>query len=74
LSQEANNQFWSKGRAKLAEMEDAKQKWWASLTHVQKAEWLLERVNYQHVNENHLPRLALAQVHATLALTEKAKD
>lgn len=51
-----------------------KKAWWASLSHVEKAEWLIRKVDPCMVFERDMPRLALAQVHATLALTEKAKD
>lgn len=47
--------------------------WWNSLTHVQKAEWLLGKVDPAHVYQSDIPRLTLAQVHATLALTEIPK-
>lgn len=54
-------------------MEQDKQKWWASLSHVEKAEYLIKKVDPLMVFERDMPRLALAQIHATLALTEQPK-
>lgn len=58
---------------KAEKAEQDKQDWWASLSHVEKAEWLLEKVDPTMVFERDMPRLALAQVHATLALSEQPK-
>lgn len=53
--------------------EQSKQEWWASLSHVEKAEWLVQGIDPAMVFDRDMPKLALAQVHATLALTEKPK-
>lgn len=45
--------------------------WWAGLTHKEKAEALLDTVDYRNPGELALPVLAMAQAHATLALEEK---
>lgn len=47
---------------------------WISLSHRERAEILLAKTDPFFIRESDMPRLAMAQVHATLALTEKAKD
>lgn len=44
---------------------------WAAKSHRAKAEALIAKVDPYFVRETDLPVLALAQVHATLALTEQ---
>lgn len=46
---------------------------WNKKTHREKAEALLDRVNPEMVFERDMPVLALAQVHATLSLTESER-
>ena len=43
---------------------------WAKKTNRQKAESLIASIDHTFVRESDLPRIALAQVHATLALGE----
>lgn len=71
VSEDAIDGFNQRFRERQAESERQKKAWWAGLTHAQKAEWLLLRVDPEMVFERDMPKLALAQVHATLALVEK---
>lgn len=50
--------------------EKVKKDKWAKKTNRQKAESLIASVDPYFVRESDLPRIALAQVHATLALGE----
>jgi hypothetical protein len=50
---------------------DARRRVWASKTHRQRAEALIARVDPERIYERDTPVLALAQVHATLALLDK---
>ena len=44
---------------------------WSKKTHREKAETLLGRVDPEMIFERDMPVLALAQIHATLSLTER---
>lgn len=73
MSESAIQGFTRRFEERQQEAEDRKKEWWASLSHVEKAEWLLLKVDPAMVFERDMPRLALAQVHATLALSEQPK-
>lgn len=73
MSESAVQGFTNRFEEQSRKMEQSKQEWWASLSHVQKAEYLLLKVDPVMVFERDMPRLALAQVHATLALSEQPK-
>lgn len=47
-----------------------KQHKWAQKTNRQKAETLLEKLNPHFLRESDLPKIALAQVHATFAMED----
>jgi len=51
--------------------EEERRHLWDKKSNREKAEALIARVNHEHVFERDMPVLALAQVHATLALTER---
>ena len=70
MSQSAINRVLEGHKAERNRTQLEWERWWAGQSHVEKAEWLIRKVDPQWVREADMPRLALAQVHATLALTD----
>lgn len=71
MSQSSVDGFLERFRKEGESRKTNKEVWWSGLTHVQKAEYLISGVDPLMVFERDMPKLALAQIHATLALAKK---
>jgi hypothetical protein len=69
-SQDAINRLLGRFAEDRSTAEQVRKRRWALKTNRQKAEALIASVNPDHVYESELPKIALAQVHATLALKD----